>query len=113
MKRILLPILLALSLTGCLSIPDKVQLPAGQALLVAEAGVDGANNAAVIAANSGLLKGEPARKTHAAVDAANNAVSAAHTLYTKGDIPGTVSQLNIAFRNVADIQSAAKTGVAP
>lgn len=100
-------ILFALTLTGCSTL-DKVELPAGQALLVAEAATDGANHTATIAATSGLLKGDAARKVKAAVDAGNNAVSAAHSLYAKGDIPGAIGQLNTALADVAAIQAAAK-----
>ncbi len=98
------------ALGGCVTVPQGVQLPAGQALLVAEAGMDGANHAATIAANGGVFAGHPdtARSTHAAVDAGNNAVSAAHTLYAKGDIPGTISQLNEALKDVAAIEAASK-----
>lgn len=106
MKRLIAG-LMVLSLGGCVTLPDKVSLPAGQALLVAEAGVDGANHAATIAATSGVLKGESARKVHVAIDAANNAVSAAHTFYAKGDIPSTITQLNTAFADVAQVQAAA------
>lgn len=104
----LIVIVASLALSACALIPDKVQLPAGQGLLVAEAAMDGANHAATVAATSGFLSGEPARKVHAAIDGGNNAVSAAHRLYAHGDIPGTVSQLQEALKDVADIQSATK-----
>lgn len=101
-----------IALGGCVTVPQGVQLPAGQALLVAEAGMDGANHSATIAANSGVFTGHPeaARKVHSIVDAGNNAVSAAHTLYAKGDIPGTVGQLNEALKDVAAVQAASKAG---
>lgn len=109
----LIPLFAVLALWGCVTVPQNVQLPAGQALLVAEAGMDGANHAATVAATSGFLKGSNAATVKASIDAGNNAVSAAHTLYSKGDLVGTVSQLNTAMSDIASIQSASKPAVTP
>lgn len=94
----------ALALAGC---ANKVELPAGQALLVAEAATDGANHAATIAANGGVFNGHPetARQVHAGVRAANAAVDGAYAFYRKGDIPGAIGQLNVAFKNIADVKA--------
>ena len=106
--RLLIPLAAMIGLCGCVTIPQNVQLTAGQGLLVAEAGMDGANHAATIAATSGILKGATAAKVKDAIDGGNNAVSAAHTLYAKGDIAGTVTQVNTALKDIADIQSASQ-----
>jgi hypothetical protein len=99
----------ALALAGCSTlVPTSVTLPAGQGLLVAEAAVDGANHIATVAAQSGALKGPKALTVKHAVDAANNATSAAHSLYAKGDVSGTVGQLKTAFDNISIIQTETK-----
>lgn len=106
-----------LSLGACVSIPPNVKLPAGQALLVSEAAVDGANHAATVAATSGVFKGHPdaARAVKSADDAANNAVDSAHHLYATGDLAGSASAAKKALDNVATIWAqthpAAKTEV--
>ena len=53
MKRFLVPLAVVGMLAGCglqQVAPNSVRLPADQALLVAEAGTDGVNNAAAAAA---------------------------------------------------------------
>lgn len=99
-------LVLALLLPGCALVPTSVQLPAGQALLVAESAADGVNRSAAIVAP--LLHGAAATRVKACVDGTNNAVSAADALYAKGDIGGTVSGLNTAFSNIADCTTQTK-----
>lgn len=98
MKR-LIPLAIASSLWGCVSVPQNVQLPAGQALLVAEASTDGVNHGAILAAP--YLHGASATQVKGCVDGTNNAVSAAKTLYSTGDVVGTITNLNTAFSNIA------------
>lgn len=102
-----------MTISGCALVPTSVTLPAGQALLVAEAGADGVNHAAIIAAP--LLHGAAALRVKACVDGANNGVSAAHGLYAKGDVGGTVSSLKTALADIADCtaQTKAATGDTP
>lgn len=106
--KYLLIIAAGASLASCALIPDKVSMPAAQGLLVAEAAVDGANHVATVAAQSGALKGPQALTVKHAVDAANNATTAAHDLYAKGDVSGAISQLHDVFDNIAVIQKETK-----
>lgn len=91
---------------GCALVPDSVKLPAGQALLVAEAGADGVNRSATIAAPA--LSPAQAHAVKAGIDATNEAVSAANSLYSKGDIPGALAQLQTAFSDIATLQQQVK-----
>lgn len=102
--KISLAVLLALTLTSCINVPDNVKMPVAQALLVSEAGVDGINRSAVVAAP--LLSAQIKAQVKGCVDTANNAVGAAYTLNKSGDVAGTVAQVNIALKNVADCQAA-------
>lgn len=93
----------ALALSGCETL-QKIELPAGQALLIAEAATDGINHTSTVLATSGTLKGETARQVHAGVGATNECVSAAHAAYRKHDIPTTISHLNDCMKSAADVQ---------
>lgn len=104
MRRLLL-MGAALALSSCVSIPSQVQLPAGQALLIAEATADGINHGATVAAQSGLLNGPKAVTVKAGVDAVNHCVDGAHTLYATGNVPGTVGSLKTCFDKAAEVQS--------
>lgn len=96
--------------SGCALVPPKVQLGAGQALLVAEAAADGVNHAAATAAPA--LHGENALRVKDCVDATNNGVDAAHALYANGDVAGTVTSLGPTFSSIADCTHLTK-GVTP
>ncbi len=105
--------LVALFLTGCALVSEKVQLPAGQALLVAEATADGINHGATVAANAGLINGAKALTVKAGVDGVNHCVSGAHEIYAHGDVPATVKELNICFAKAAEVQTLIHPKVQP
>ena len=111
MRRLLLAVGMGLALSSCVSIPQQVQLPAGQALLIAEATADGINHGAIVAANSGLIDGPKALTVKAGVDAVNNCVSGAHTIYASGNVVKTASELKLCFNKAAEVQTLIKGGV--
>lgn len=100
-----------LALAGCL--PTAVSVPLGQGVLVAEAGADGVNHAAIAAAPA--LHGDGARQVRACVDATNNAVTAAHGLYAHGDVGGAKRAVEAAQANIADcwVKTHSTGGVSP
>lgn len=102
MKLALLAMGACLALAGCAS--TKVELSVSQAMLVAEAGADGVNNGAIIAAKSGALHGPAAAKVKTAVDLTNEAVNAAHAATTSG-AAAAVAQ---ALTDIANAQSTIK-----
>lgn len=112
MKKLLLlsAVGAALALGACGSIqamlPGGVRLPADQALLVAEAGTDGINRAATVGA--GAMNAQQAATVQAGLDAANNAVSAAHAAYVKGDISSATVDLSTAMTDIATVESEVK-----
>lgn len=97
-----------IAVSGCVSIPPGVQLPAGQALLVSEATVDGLNHGATVAANSGLLHGAQATTVKAGLDSVNHCVSGAHTVYASGNLPETATELKACFAKAAEVQALIK-----
>lgn len=108
MRHLLAILAATVCLSSCVSIPQNVQLPAGQALLVAEATADGINHGAIVAANSGLIDGPRALTVKAGVDAVNNCVSGAHTIYASGDVPKTATELKRCFDKAAEVQTLIK-----
>ena len=101
MIRLLLGLALALSLTACAS--PGVNLSVDQGLAVAEAGADGINHMAIVAAPS--LHGANALKAKAAIDTVNHAVDAAHTAKTQG-LAGTPAAVTAALAAIADARAA-------
>lgn len=102
MKRILAGLALAAALGGCATAPS-VKLTSAQAMLVADAGADGINHAAIAAAQAGVLKGAKAQTAKDALDAANQAVSAAKAAYS-GDPVALAAQLTAALGKIAEAQ---------
>ena len=94
------------TVAGCAG--SSVHLTVGQALLISEAGADGVNHAATVAANSGILHGQSAAKAKAAVDTANQAVFVAHAAYLAGTPAQTASSAKAALTAIADAQAAIK-----
>lgn len=106
MRRLLTTIALATALgagvtplAGCAG--DTVRLTAAKALLVTEAGADGANHAATIAAPS--LTPSQAASLKVKVDGLNTIVSAAHDAYKAGSATATQA-LTAALNAIADVQ---------
>jgi hypothetical protein len=102
MNRILTIAALAASLAAC----TGVQLTTAQAVYVSEAGVNGANQAATAAAQSGVLRGSAATTTKRVIDTANTAASAAHAAYLAGNAAVAASQAKVALTNIANAQKA-------
>lgn len=102
MKPLAIVAWFALGLAGC----ANVQLTTAQAVYISEAGVNGANQAATAAAQSGVLKGSGAATTKAAIDTANVATSAAHAAYVAGNTAVASAQAKVALTNIATAQKA-------
>lgn len=107
MKGVAFGVLAGLAMAALAGCSTTVQLDLDKGMLVAEAGADGVNHSAIVAAP--LLHGAQATQVKACVDGTNNAVSAAHGLVVKGDLSGAVGSLNTAFTNIANCTTATKT----
>lgn len=103
MKRTLAGLVLATLLAGCATSSTDVRLTSAQALLVAEAGTDGINHGATVAAQTGVLRGAKAQTAKDALDAANQAVSAAKAAYGSDPV-AMAAQLTAALGKIAEAQ---------
>ena len=100
MIRLFAGLALAASLTGCAS--PGVNLSVSQGLAVAEAGADGINHMAIVAAPA--LHGANAIRARAAVDAVNHAVDAAYVAKKQG-LAGTPQAVTAALAAIADARN--------
>ena len=78
-----IPVIIGLSLALASCATHDIQLSSRQGMILAEAGADGVNHAAVVATHAGL-HGSDALRAKAAVDGVNIAVEAAHDAKAKG-----------------------------
>lgn len=106
MRGLAFGVMIGLALAALAGCSTTVQLDLDKGMLVAEAGADGVNHGAIVAAPA--LHGAQAGQVKACVDGTNNAVSAAQALVVKGDLAGAVGSLNTAFTNIANCTTATK-----